>query len=655
MAVKSCINKRGFQMSNRLEKEDSPYLQQHKENPVDWWPWCDEAFEKAKKEHKGIFISIGYSSCHWCHVMEHEVFENEEIAAYLNEHFISIKVDKEERPDIDKHYQEVHMLLNRRAGGWPTSIFSTPENKPFYAATYIPPKPQNKMMGFQELIEIIAPKITENDEKLFQNADEIENYLQPEKRPTEAKTLQLTLVETFLKQSSHNYEKEYGGFSATPKFPHVSTLNALLNISSIEENTNARAMVQFTLEQMQRGGMYDLVEGGFCRYCTDEKWLVPHFEKMTYDNGLLIELYTKASLQLDTPSFLTTAKESADFMLTKMAEDKLFYSASDADTEGEEGKYFIYAYEEIISTLEAKDYDDAKIQEICQILSITPEGNFEGKNIPQLTQEHRPEWYKEVIALLLEMRQERLYPFIDKKVQVSWNAMMISALYTLSDIDSSYLNLANDHLDALLESMYLHGTLYHSTLIHKRPKVEAFLEDYAYLGRALLKAYSATFNEHYLLLAQHFANSALTNYYEEGRWYFSKGEFVTEAEIGDSSYPGSVGVMVDLLLTLGTLHDAKYRHFAFKTLEYYSLKLSKTPINFPYLFDQAHRYIREDRVIKGKKSTLINATQKIASLNYPYTFRFSTQDDGFLVCGVNSCFANTPDADALNNLIKKSF
>ena len=642
-------------MSNRLEKEDSPYLQQHKNNPVDWWPWCDEAFEKAKKEHKGIFISIGYSSCHWCHVMEHEVFENEEIAAYLNEHFISIKVDKEERPDIDKHYQEVHMLLNRRTGGWPTSIFSTPENKPFYAATYIPPKPQNKMMGFQELIEIIAPKITENDEKLFQNADEIENFLQPDKRPTEAKALQLTLVETFFKQSSHNYEKEYGGFSATPKFPHVSTLNALLNIYCIEGNSEARAMVQFTLEQMQRGGMYDLVEGGFCRYATDEKWLVPHFEKMTYDNGLLIELYTKASLQLDTPSFLITAKESADFMLTKMAEEHLFYSASDADTEGEEGKYFVYTYDEIITALKNKGYHQTKIQEVCQLLSITAEGNFEGKNIPQLTQDVRPEWYEEVKALLLEMRQERLYPFIDKKVQVSWNAMMISALYTLSDIDKNYQDHANKHLDALLKSMYIDGTLYHSALIHKEPKVEAFLEDFAYLGRALLKAYTATYNEHYLLLAQQFANSALTNYYEEGRWYFSKGEFVTEANIGDSSYPGSVGVIVELLLTLGTLLDAKYRHFAFKTLEYYSVKLSKTPIYFPYLFDQAHRYMREDRVIKASKEALVSNAQKIASITYPYTLRMATQDDGFMVCGLQSCFSNTQDPLTLNALVNNSF
>jgi len=506
-------------MANILQYEDSPYLQQHKDNPVNWYPWCDEAFAKAKEENKAIFISIGYSSCHWCHVMEHEVFENEKIAAYLNEHFVSIKVDKEERPDIDKHYQEVHMLLNRRAGGWPTSIFATPQNKAFYAGTYIPPEPQERMMGFMQLIEIIAPKIAENDLKLFQNADEIESYLRPSDAPTQAVTLQPQIVNTFVKQAGHNYEKTYGGFSVSPKFPHVSTLTALLHIAAVNGDGQAGEMVYHTLKQMHYGGMYDLVEGGFCRYSTDEKWLVPHFEKMTYDNGLLIELYSEAALRLDDERFLVTAKESADFMLEKMAEEGLFYSASDADTEGEEGKYFVYDYEEVTSLLEQNGYDREQIDTITAALSVTPDGNFEGHSVIRLNQDERPDWFEEVISLLRTLRQKRLYPFIDKKVQVSWNAMMISALFSLGNIESGYLSAAVRHLERLLESMFIDGTLYHSALIHKQPKVEAFLEDYAYLGRALVKGYESTFNEHYLILAQQLANSALSNYYEEGRWY----------------------------------------------------------------------------------------------------------------------------------------
>jgi len=642
-------------MPNRLQYEDSPYLQQHKDNPVEWWPWCDEAFEKAKKEHKGIFISIGYSSCHWCHVMENEVFENETITDYLNEHFISIKVDKEERPDIDKHYQEVHLLLNRRAGGWPTSIFATPENKPFYAATYIPPEPVERNMGFLQLIKIIAPKIAENDAKLFQNADEIQEYLKPEERPSEARPLQLTIVDTFLKQVAHNYEPAYGGFSIAPKFPQVSTLTALLNIIAIEQDTESEKMVRHTLSEMQRGGLFDLIDGGFCRYATDAQWLVPHFEKMGYDNGLLIELYTRASVVLDDDRFLTTAKESADFMLEKMAEADLFYSASDADTEGEEGRYFLYDYDEVVTLLRDNGYEKDMTNEITTALSLSPEGNFEGRNIIRLTLDTRPKWFAEVMGLLRTLREKRQYPFIDKKVQVSWNAMMVSALFVLSDLKPEYLEKATAHLKALLESMYIDDTLYHSTLIHKTPKVTAFLEDYAYLGRALIKAYESTFDETYLLLAQQFANSALMAFYEEGRWYFSKGEFITEAEITDSSYPGAVGVMVDLLLSLGALLDPKYRHFAFKSLEYYSLKLSKTPINAAYLLDQAHRYIREERIIKAQKETLLAHITPLARLTYPYLRRYATQESTeFMICGLQSCFANTDDVTSLEKMVRES-
>ena len=642
-------------MANLLQYEDSPYLQQHKENPVNWYPWCDAAFEKAKNEHKAIFISIGYSSCHWCHVMEHEVFENEEIAAYLNAHFVSIKVDKEERPDIDKHYQEVHQLLNRRAGGWPTSIFATPENKAFYAATYIPPKPQPQMMGFMQLIEIIAPKIAENDLKLFQNADEIESFLRPSDKPAEATRLQLNFIVNFVKQAQHNYEKSYGGFSVSPKFPHASTLTALLHIAYINSDSEAKEIVRHTLEQMQLGGMYDLVEGGFCRYSTDEKWLVPHFEKMTYDNGLLIELYATASRQLNDERFMVTARESADFMLERMAQEHLFYSASDADTEGEEGKYFVYGYEEVTSLLQQNGYSREAIETIAKGLSVTPQGNFEGHNIIRLTQDERPEWFEEVTALLRSLRSERVYPFIDKKVQVSWNAMMISALFTLGDSDDRYREAAVRHLDRLLETMMPEKKLYHSALIHKQPKVEAFLEDYAYLGRALMKGYESTFNEQYLLLAQHLANTALTNYYEEGRWYFSRGEFVTEADISDSSYPGSVGVMVDLLLSLGALVDPKYRHFGFKTLEYNSQKLAKTPIYFPYLLDQMFRYLKEDRVVKAKADLLMANSDLLSKVAYPYTRRYaSSESEGYLICGVDSCFANCEEAAQINDQIGKT-
>lgn len=643
-------------MPNRLANEDSPYLQQHKDNPVDWYPWCDEAFERARSENRPIFISIGYSSCHWCHVMEHEVFENETIAAYLNEHFISIKVDREERPDLDKYYQEVHQLLNRRPGGWPTSIFCTPDNKPFFAGTYIPPKSRDRMLGFEELIHIIADKVAEGDEKLFQNADEIQQYLKPSERPKEATMLKPSIIRTFVKQARHNYDDINGGFSQAPKFPHSSTLGALLDIVLLQHDEEAKAMVTHTLDTMQRGGMYDLVDGGFCRYSVDAEWLVPHFEKMAYDNGLLLELYARAGRMLDTPSYTRTAKEIADFMLEKMQEDGLFYSASDADSEGHEGTYFVYGYEEVRTALKAAGFDNKETEAMMQTLHITMAGNFEGKNIVWLENPtERPEWFERVRDVLRTIRQKREYPFIDRKIQTSWNAMMIRGLFELGKSDPAYTGEALRALKALTNFLMPEGELYHTALIHSAPKIGAFLEDYAYLGTAFVKAYEATLDDAYLVQAQQMANRALETLYDNGRWYFSKGEFVTDADPTDSSYPGSVGVMVDLLLSLGILLEEKYRRFAFKTLEYYSAKLAKTPIYFPYLFNQTVRYLFDDLVVKAEENKLLEAADTLSHITYPYLHVKASEDAAYMLCGVQSCFAQLHHADEIAPTILEKF
>ncbi len=635
-------------MANKLQYEDSPYLQQHKDNPLDWYPWCDEAFLKAERENKPIFISIGYSSCHWCHVMEHEVFENEAVAAFMNEHFVSIKVDREERPDIDKYYQEVHLLLNRRPGGWPTSIFSTPQNKPIFAATYLPVESKNQSMGFRELTKIISEKITENDPKLYENANEIQGFLKSQSHPKEATHLKFEISNTFMKQCEHNFETSFGGFSEQPKFPHTSTLNSLTNLFLLTGNESAKDMALKTLSCMQRGGIYDIIDGGFCRYSVDREWLVPHFEKMTYDNGLLCELYTKAFLTFGEETFKRTATEIADFMLGFMSENSQFYSASDADTEGEEGKYFVYDYDESLALLQNNDFSQKEREAILIKLNISPNGNFEGNSIARIEDNSRPQWFTKVQKLLGEERTKRVYPFIDKKVQTSWNAMMIKALFKLSSIDASYKKIAVKHLDTLLETMVINSTLYHSTLINKTPKIEAFLEDYAYLGVALITAYESTYDERYLIEAQKMANSALERYYDKGMWYFSKDEFETKADTTDSSYPGSIGVIVNLLLSLGSLLDEKYRHFAFKTLEYYSYDLARKPINSPYLFNQMIRYVKEDRIIKTKLH--------VNTLRYPYAIKkFDPQSDGFLICGLQSCFATTHDVNEIDTLIDNSF
>ncbi|MBU0631274.1 thioredoxin domain-containing protein [bacterium] len=644
-------------MANRLEYEDSPYLQQHKNNPIDWYPWCDEAFKKAEDEHKPIFISIGYSSCHWCHVMEKEVFENEDVAKFVNKHFVCIKVDREERPDIDKHYQEVYQLLNRRAGGWPTSIFATPQNKPFFAGTYMPlhnKEAHVNMMGFTEITKIIAEKIEQKDEQIFKNADEIVSFLRPAAHPTEATKLTEDFHKNFMVQVERNYEKAYGGFSTSPKFPHTSTLDTLLSIYALYDDQEAKKKVTFTLDSMIKGGLYDLVDGGFCRYSTDEKWLVPHFEKMTYDNALLCELYTKAYLTCKDEKYLHVAKKTADFMLNFMQEDDLFYSASDADSQDGEGTYFTFTKEEVETALIINAYEDDEIAQILRLLHVSENGNFEGRNIIRFEESTKPQWCENVMHILRSIREKREYPFIDKKVQTSWNAMIIKALFTLGQIDSRYTAMAKKSLDSLLKSMFINGTLYHSVLIHKTPKVKAFLEDYAFMGVALISAYEQTGDELYLITAQRFANNALEEFYDNGRWFFSKGEFTTQAEISDNTYPSTVSVMIDLLLSLGALIEEKYRTFAFKTLEYNSYDLGRKPIYAPYMLDMTLRYLKGERIIKSELGNLNAHAQIIAHVSYPYVLKQPSSNSDFLVCGTNSCFANTEDANQIEEIINNS-
>lgn len=639
----------GFSMANRLALEDSPYLQQHKENPFDWYPWCTEAFETAKAQNKPIFISIGYSSCHWCHVMEHEVFENDEIAQFVNQHFICIKVDREERPDIDKHYQELHQLLNRRAGGWPLSVFCTPHNKPFYAATYIPPYDRDRMMGFSTLASIIAQKVSENDEKLFQNADEISSFLRIKKEPVQATALNEKIIRQYTLQALHNFDADNGGFSNSPKFPHVSTLKTLMTIDRLESSQEIRQALFKSLDGMILGGMYDHIDGGFCRYSTDETWLVPHFEKMTYDNALLCALYAEAGSVYQNSRYLEIARECADFMCSTMMESNLFFSASDADSEGEEGKYFVYSYSEVRNALQQCGIDDP---EALSRIGVSESGNFEGHSIIRFERIEPPSWFEPLKNRLKEIRKERIYPFIDRKVITAWNAMMIRALFILGNIYPSYRIQAEKSMEALLQSMYGNGELKHSALIGKPSKVDAFLEDYAYLCAALIEGYQSGADEMYLLHAQKMANKALELYYEEGRWYFSRGEFATLAEADDSTYPSALGVMVESLQALGTLIDEKYNRFAFKSLEFLSLKLMKTPIYFPTLAAAAIRHQKEVRIVKANAASFERIPRP-----FTYPFVLLQRDDSaqhYLLCGETSCFATTENPEYLENLIQSS-
>ena len=638
-------------MANRLISEESPYLRQHAQNPVDWYPWGEEAFEKALRQNRPIFLSVGYSSCHWCHVMEHEVFEDKTIAAFLNDHFVSIKVDREERPDIDKHYQNVHTLLNQRPGGWPLSIFMTPDRKPFFAGTYIPPVRKFNMMGFMELIQIIHEKWSKTPDTISKNAEEIERFLKPKEGPIKATKLDLSLIGRTLQQCEENFDTVWGGFSKAPKFPHASALNLLLQLHGLTNELKPLEMVEKSLKAMAGGGLYDLVDGGFSRYSTDEMWLVPHFEKMTYDNALLIETYLQAYRVTKDRFYLNIAKDSIDFMKEKMCRNSLFYSASDADSEGEEGKYFVYGYEEVCKALEDNGFDTEEAEKICEALHITPKGNFEGSNIIRCEDPSRYPWWPKVRKILKRIRETREYPFVDKKVITAWNAMMIKSLFLAAEIDETYLPDALASLKALLELMYKEDTLYHSTLVDSAPKIEAFLEDYAYLCDALLQAYRVTLDDVWLQKAEALAKRAESLFYEEGKWFFSRGEFPTQADISDAGYPASCAVMTNALLTLGSLLGGDFTETAFRTLEYNSIKIVKQPMWHATFVTAALRYLKKDAVVKSLPNRLADAKETIQSVSYPYILLKSEVVPEYLLCNYNSCFASCRTLEELKEAL----
>ena len=412
-------------MSNRLQYETSPYLLQHKDNPVDWYPWCKEAFEKARIEDKPIFLSIGYSACHWCHVLAHESFEDREISQLLNQYYISIKVDKEERPDIDSVYMSVCQAFTG-SGGWPTSIFMTWDQKPFFAGTYFPKTTRGGRVGMRELLLKIH-EIWEHDrETLLWQSKEIVEHLRGENLG--GGSMDQELVHLAVENYEHSYDPQYGGFGREPKFPTPHNLLFLLSYYERYKKASCLEMAEHTLLQMYRGGMFDHIGFGFCRYSTDRMFLVPHFEKMLYDNALLILAYCKAYTVTKNVLYLKIAEKPADYVLREMTDSEGgFYSAQDADSEGEEGKYYLFTQDEVIQVLGKKDGETFN-----RYYGITKRGNFEGKNIPNLLNSASCEADLEAfLSKLRQYRKKRCTLHLDDKVLTAWNGLMIGAMCEL--------------------------------------------------------------------------------------------------------------------------------------------------------------------------------------------------------------------------------
>ncbi len=564
-------------MSNRLQYETSPYLLQHKDNPVNWYPWGKEAFERAKAEDKPIFLSIGYSTCHWCHVLAHESFEDAEIADLLNRFFISIKVDKEERPDIDSVYMAVCQAFTG-SGGWPTSIFMTAEQKPFFAGTYFPKTSRGGMIGMRELLLTIHQKWEHDRNALLKQSDEIVAYLNSTAATPENADIELThsAVELY----KRIYDQKHGGFGRAPKFPAPHNLLFLLSYYERYKDAECLQMAEYTLLQMYRGGLFDHIGFGFCRYSTDKQFLVPHFEKMLYDNALLILTYCKAYAVTKKDLYLEIAEKTADYILREMTSPAGgFYSAQDADSEGEEGKYYLFTPDEIWDVL-----GEEQGEAFNRHFDISTAGNFEGKNIPNLLKSEPTEKFDNCFLPLRNYRKKRYSLHLDDKILTSWNSLMIAAMCELYLVSGKklYLDIAKQADDFIQKYLYKGDTLFVSFRDEKHGVV-GFLDDYAGYTFAQLALYKATLDNEYIMRADCLCDKVTNDFGDNTGGFYLYGHdsedlIVRPKETYDGAIPSGNSLMAFNLVRLAQImDDEKYRNTAERQLNFLAVETAQYP------------------------------------------------------------------------------
>lgn len=571
---------------NRLAYEKSPYLLQHSENPVNWYPWCDEAFKKAKTYDKPVFLSIGYSTCHWCHVMERESFEDEGIAEILNNGFVSIKVDREERPDIDSVYMAVCQALSG-SGGWPLTIIMTPDKKPFYAGTYLPKNgsPGWGAVGLTELLNEVLRLWKEDRSGLVDAGDKISEFFEsreavktcePSKRDIRKGAAELY----------HRFDRRWGGFGTAPKFPTPHNLLFLMQYGKNEDDQRAFRVVYDTLDNMYRGGIFDHIGGGFSRYSTDIMWLIPHFEKMLYDNALLVYTYAEAYKISGKALYNDVCSRIIDYVLTELTDEKGgFFCGQDADSDGEEGKYYAFTKEEVISQL-----GDVDGRWLCEWFGITDEGNFEGKSIPNLINNeryvHENQKIKQLSAKLYDYRKMRTHINTDDKILTSWNAMMIAALSNAGLVfkEQKYIDAAVRAETFISERLTdMKGELY----VRYRDGEAAYngnIDDYAFYGFSLIWLYQATLDVKYLKRACEIADKMTELFfdYEDGGFYmYSKNSeklMYRPKEVYDGAIPSGNSAAAWLVVKLWQFTgDIKWRELSQKQLSFLAYKSNDYP------------------------------------------------------------------------------
>ena len=556
-------------MGNNLANKQSPYLLEHAQDPINWIGWDDLPLESAKKDKKPIMLSIGYSSCHWCHVMQKESFKDEQIAKKLNDSFVSVKIDREEYPSLDKKFQDIYRLMNRRNGGWPLTIFLTHDGEPFFSATYLPPKTNKNMTGLYELLSYIEQNYEKDFENIKNVAKNVNEAISKQNKNDKAANQNIDILQKFTEQFKQNIDKTDGGFGSAPKFPHTSALTTAISILANTDDSQLSADIKNTLLKMAQGGFYDLVEGGFCRYSVDEWWLVPHFEKMCYDNALLAESYLRGYGYFRDKKLLEIAFDTLDFMSTSMLKNNLFISAIDADSEGEEGKYYVFKTDEIKKSA-TKDED--------RLFDLPRFGNFEGKTILRLKEPNTmAAEYKNITENLKKIRNSRVFPHIDFKAITALNGMAAKSFILAGLIDSKYGKVGEEVLDNLLAKHFDGEFLYRYSANDTVSHIKGYLEDYAYLADALLESYTATFSNKRLKECETIVEKALELFFADDVWMYSDDEFRGEDEIFDNAYPSSAAVMTSVLFRLVAAGKTEYEKHLNLTVQKYGQKIAEYP------------------------------------------------------------------------------
>jgi len=575
---------------NHLAGETSPYLRQHAHNPVDWYPWGQEALAKAGREHKPILLSIGYSACHWCHVMAHESFEDPDTAAQMNAQFVNIKVDREERPDLDKIYQTAHSLLTRRPGGWPLTVFLTPDDRvPFFAGTYFPDTPRHGMPSFREVMQRITDYLAGHPEEIRAQNSSLLNALQAMHAGASAATLNAQPLDAARQLLEKNFDARDGGFGGAPKFPHPTNLERLLRHwagshgAGGQPDRGALHMAVFSLERMARGGMFDQLGGGFCRYSVDTHWMIPHFEKMLYDNGALLALYAEAWAATQDPLFARVCRQTAGWVMREMQSPQGgYYSSLDADSEGEEGRFYVWTPEQVRTQLAADDYPL-----FARRYGLDRPANFEGRwhlhvyrTVEQLAQEFArdPDAVQAIIdrchAQLLEVRALRAPPARDDKVLTSWNGLMIRGMALAGrHLDApDWIASAERALDFIRTSLWQDGRLL-ATCKDGHAHLNAYLDDYVYLIDAILELLQVRWRDGDLAFAIELADTVLAHFADPaGGFYFTSDDHETLIQRPradhDDAMPAGNGIAAKVFGRLGhLLGESRYLRAAEDTLK----------------------------------------------------------------------------------------